>query len=94
MRVFDSPINLPSAPLEAGAWVPAGQRFGYQDQALLLPSLRLGYRSAKKFKVTMVIATEQLIDIWYDDSTGAEQRLTLYYERHPSGTIYVQPAQL
>lgn len=59
-----------------------------------MPSLRMAYRKAAKFKVTMVVTTESLIDIWYNDSLGEERLMSFRREESVEGVVYDAPVQL
>jgi len=54
----------------------------------------MAYRKAAKFKVTMVVTTESLIDIWYNDSLGEERLMSFRREESVEGVVYDAPVQL
>jgi hypothetical protein len=94
VRVLEEPENLEPDPELAGCWVPMGTRFGFNDRSLLLPSLRMAYVKVPKFKITMVITTADLIDIWYLDSVGDERLMSFRREQSVEGLIYAEAVQL
>lgn len=97
MRIYepglDRSFNLRPS-VSTVIWKVVNQGFGYSCQSFLIPSIREGYAHEKLFRVTLVVVTDNLIDVWYLDSLGQERRISFELVLQLEGKIYSEPVAL